>query len=371
MYKRPSGERRHITWTGSQTLQLQRPFGLSLVLAALFLIFYITAGEAFLRFTSVRLVLGAPHLGSEHKQFEQQWFRLSEYAASRETIDCIFIGDSTVMTNFSPIPFADSYREHTGEEIDCFNFGVGAFTAEGLATLGQILVQEYKPRLLLVGLEALVMTVPLEEQGSANLSDTAWARYKLGEFTPEGWLYENVYFYRYLNTIGQYVTFKSNPNEVMVSAAGEIGGAVDGFFPMEGTGPFNVSEPPNPDFDHPYIEHYFAAMDDFQLLPENLEALDRILALNSASTRVILIEMPVPETFHAFFQHGEQDTILFIDTISNKAAAQKIPFWRMPAVHELPASVWFNYNHLNSSGAPLFSRWLGQELAQSLEGQHR
>jgi hypothetical protein len=36
----------------------------------------------------------------------------------------------------------------------------------------------------------------------------------------------------------------------------------------------------------------------------------------------------------------------------------------MEDLRSLPAPVWFNYNHLNSMGAPIFSRWLGASLSR-------
>jgi hypothetical protein len=348
----------------SPTLQVRPPYSFSLAFSALFLFIFWVSAEIIVRVPEVQMALGTPHLGTAHKQFEQQWFRLTEYAASRGAVDCIFIGDSTVMTNFSPVPFAEAFRQGSGEEIDCFNFGVGALTAPGFDTLTQILSEQYEPRFLFVGVQALNFTVPYEEQGDANITDTSWARYKLGKFSMLGWLFNHSYLYRYSGSIGQLATFTANQNEVMLSQAGEIGGVVDGFFPMQGPGPFDISQPPDPNFDHPYIEHYFAVMETFQLLPENLEALDRVMSLDHPKTQIILVEMPVAETFKIFFKNDEQDYQLFINTIHARAAANQIPFLRMRDLRELPPETWFNYNHLNAAGAPIFSRWLGEELSQ-------
>ncbi|MBE2199760.1 MAG: hypothetical protein IAE79_14190 [Anaerolinea sp.] len=348
----------------SRTLQLSRPFGRSLLLAGLFLILFLSLTELVLRVAPVHFFLGAPALGSEHRQFEQQWKRLEMYHAAYGPVACIMVGDSTVMSNFSPAAFADSYRQQTGEEITCYNFGVGAFTVMGFATLAEILIREYSPQLLIVGVEGLNFTVPRDEQGDTDLSRVPWARYQLGEFTLEGWLYEHTYLYRYLGVLGQLVTFEVDYKEVLQAAADERSAYADGHSPLQGSGPLDVSVPPNPEIDHPYIEHYFAAHSPFRLLPENLEALDKILALDNATTRIILVEMPVTDTFHTFFGNGEQDYRMFIDTLSTKAAAANISFWRMDDLQTLPYPTWFNYNHLNSDGAPIFSRWLGTILGQ-------
>jgi hypothetical protein len=277
-------------------------------------------------------------------------------------VDCIFLGDSTVMTNFSPIPFTQAYHQQTGEALDCFNFGVGVLTAVDSATLSQILVKEYEPRLLLVGVQALNFTVSSKEQGSANLANTAWARYKMGGFVPKGWLYEQSHFYRHLGIFGQLASFTVNQQEVMQSVAGEVGGAQDGYYPMAGPGTFDVAEPPDPEMEHPYLEHYFAAMGSFQLLPENLTALEQILALGSPKTQIVVVEMPVPDTFHAFFAHGTEDYQLFVEIVEEKTAVKNIPFWRMTDLSQLPGPLWFNYNHLNADGTSVFSHWLGKQM---------
>jgi hypothetical protein len=349
----------------SRTLQLRGVNGRFLLSLLLFLLLYLLAAEVIVRLGAGRLPLGAPSLGSEHTQFEQQWFRLQEYAAQRGGVACLFLGDSTVMTNFAPGPFAEAYRQETGEAVDCFNFGVGAVTAVGFATLSDLLVQEYRPRLLLVGVQALSFTVPEEEQGGADLSANAWVRYKLGDFNLEGWLYEHSHLYRHLGAFGQLATFTANPQEVMQSAAGEVGGAQDGFYPMVGPGPFDVAELPDPAVDHPYLEHYFAVMGGFRMLPENLAALERIMALDSPATQVIVVEMPVPETFYAFFANGAEDYEAFVEGVKRETAVNHIPFWRITDLSQLPAPLWFNYNHLNADGAPIFSRWLAHQLTNN------
>jgi hypothetical protein len=226
------------------------------------------------------------------------------------------------------------------------------------------LTQEYAPKLLIVGIEALNFTVPREEQGISNLAKVPWVRYKLGEFVPKGWLYEQSYLYRYAGMLGQLVTFAAPYRNIIQAPSDSDQSLKDGYFPLEKPAAFDVSKPPNPVPQHSYTEHYFAALSDFQLWPENLEALDMILALNSETTRIVLVEMPVPDTFYTFFGRGEQDYMFFLDTISQKATAYDVPFWRIDDLNLLPSSVWFNYNHLNVKGAPIFSRWLGTRLGQ-------
>jgi hypothetical protein len=323
---------------------------------------YLLLAEVLLQELPVHRVFGAPMLGSAHRQFEQQWFRLQSYMAERGPVDCIMIGDSTVMSDFTPEVFNAAYRQQAGEAITCYNFGVGALSVEGLATLAEILISEYAPRHLLVGVEPLNFTVAHDNQGEADLGSVAWARYELGEFSPEGWLYSHSYLYRYMGVIGKLLTFRLDYRELLQRTAEEHSVGADGYSALAGTGPFDVTQPPDRNIDHPYIEHYFAAMSPFRMLPENLSALEHILAMNGATTQVVVVEMPITDTFYTFLGNGEEDYRLFVSTVSDRAAAQGVAFLRMDDLRSLPAPVWFNYNHLNSEGAPIFSRWLGSSL---------
>jgi hypothetical protein len=356
-----------------RTLQLQRPFGHTLLIAAGFLLLYLLAAEMFVRITAVQATLGSPTLGTQHRQFEQQWARLQAYAATRDTIDCLVVGDSTVMSNIAPQELATAYQQQTGETIECYNFGVGAFAVLGLTNLTEILIDEYSPRLIIVGVEALNFTVPWADQQETDLARTAWGRYKRGEFSPIGWLYDHSYLYGYLGVLGQLFTWETNLRDVRQTAVAERQVVVEGYFPLTETWPFAVDQPPDPTIEHPYMEHYFASLSPFRLLPENMAALNALAALNTADTRIMLLEMPVPETFYSFFGNDEQDYHLFVQTVRDTAVAHHIPFLRLDNWHTLPYPLWYNYNHLNIEGAPVFSRWLGAEVGKldtaNLEGQ--
>jgi hypothetical protein len=330
-----------------------------------FLAIYVLAGEGVVRIRMVDAALGVPDVGSEHGQFEEQWFRLAKYVEGHGAVECIFIGDSTVMTDFSPTAFSRSYREQTGDELSCYNFGVGAISVVGAATLAALFVTEYTPRLLIVGLEPLNFTVPRGEQGAADLASVPWVRYHLGEFTLEGWAYEHIKLLGHLEAASRVLMLALHDSRLSLPGTEQEEVFLGGYYPMEGPGPFDVSQPPDPTMNHPYLEHYFAAHSTFELLPENIEALHQILAMNSPTTEVILVEMPLARTFHAFFRHGEEDYREFVTGVIRYTAEHDVPFLRMIDSSVIPDSAWFNYNHLTIDGAPIFSGWLAQKVALS------
>lgn len=351
------------------TFRVQFTNGRFAILFVLLLLSYLAVAELLVRTFIAQAILGVPSVGSTDEVLESRLDALRDFASGRDAVDCVMLGDSTVMTNFKPDTFATSFREETGKDIKCFNFGSGAFTLVDMADLAQIVVNEYSPGLLLIGIEALNFTVSAAEPGGADFSEIPWTQYKLGQFTIAGWLYEHSALYRHRDVIRQLLTLQTSPSEIRRFIMETDGAWRDGFFPLTGPGPFNVAQPPDPQSDHPYHENYFGSLTKFQLLPEHLAALDRVLALNSPATQVVIVEMPVPETFFYYFGNGEEDYNRFIDGVTQRVGGTAVPFWTTTDLQLFPDDLWFNYNHLNATGAPLFSEWLGSRLGQAaLEG---
>lgn len=341
-----------------------------LVWTTVFLALYACAGELVLRIDAVSSIFGAPSIGSQHRQFEEQWFRLQNFVEERGSVDCVFLGDSTVMSDFSPIAFAESYVRQSGGELTCYNFGVGAVSVAGIATLARLLDNVYAPRLIIVGLEPLNFTVPLEEQGPADLASVPWVQHQLAGYNLEGWAFEHLQLLGYKETIGRIL--KLAIHESGIALPGVDGGAefVAGYYPVQGRGPFDITQPPDPSVSHPYLEHYFATHAVYEMLPENLEALNQLLAMDGPGTEIVLVEMPLTSTFDHFFGRGAEDHGYFVHRVSEKAAQHGVSFIRMADYGVIPAAGWYNYNHLNEEGAPIFSEWLGQQLGSRVQTGH-
>jgi hypothetical protein len=353
-----------------QTLQINRPDIGRLVWATLFLALFTCAGELVLRVDAIASRLGAPSIGSDHRQLEEQWFRLQQFVEEHGSVDCVFLGDSTVMSDFSPIAFAQAYSTQSGDALTCYNFGVGAVSVAGTATLAILLQEVYEPRLFIIGLEPLNFTVPQEEQGSADLTSVPWVRYRLAAFNLQGWAYEHLRLAGYMETIGRILRLALHESGISLPGAEGAVEFVAGYYPVQGRGPFDITQPPDPSVNHPYLEHYFAAHATYEMLPENLEALNQILALNGPGTEIVLVEMPLTTTFDHFFGRGAEDHEYFVHILSEKAAQHGVPFFRMDDSGLIPAAGWYNYNHLNAEGAPIFSEWLGRQLGTRLLAKH-
>ena len=334
-------------------------------LIVVFLGIQAVTAEFLIRIIEPNPVLGIPGIGSNYKEFEARLNDFDVYASERPTINCVFLGDSTAMTNFAPLVFADAYKQQTGKNIECFNFGAGAFTIADSSALAQIIGREHPPELLILGVEALSFAVPSDAPGDVDMTELPWTQYKLGHFTIIGWLYEHSQLVSHLGAISQLITLQTSPTEMRRQTIEGNQSLKDGYYPMEGPGPFDVSKAPDPTSDHPYHDNYFSSLSNFQLLSEHLEALDQIIDLNSPATQVVIVEMPVPKTFYVYFGNDEQDYQTFIETIEQKVAGTSVPFFRTTDLTLFPSDLWLNYNHLNARGAPIFSDWLGTQIGQA------
>jgi hypothetical protein len=346
------------------TLQLSRPSGYTLGLTLLILLTFVLLCEVLFRSEAIQNTLASPSIGSDHRNFEEQVNQLWTYASDDGLIDCVFVGDSTVQTDFYPIVFEKAYGEQAGEEIDCFNFGVGASNVVSLATFLRIIANDLKPRLIIFGIHALDFTVPPEADEVAIVLEMPWIRYKLGEFSPVGWLYEHSQIVRYSEILRQIIRIKGNRESILHNEEDEL---LKGFYSMEGQGLFDLANPPDPESKHPYDEHYFAELGNFKLLPVNLEALDQIADLQSATTTVMAVEMPVSDTYYYYFENDEEEYNVFKEEIRSRLSAKSVPFFETTHHIYFADKEWFNRNHLNLEGAQIFSAWLGEEIGDAVK----
>src|SRR5690554_5038235 len=128
-----------------RTLRLERPFGATLLLSLVLLVFVLGSVELIARSRYFKAHVTSIDIGSAHGQFELQRGRLEMVVADGGPIECIFLGNSMVWRGFNPAAFARTLRKHSGRELRCFNFGVDGMPAASAAAVASVLVQEYKP----------------------------------------------------------------------------------------------------------------------------------------------------------------------------------------------------------------------------------
>ncbi len=351
-----------VLFSGENTLHLGWPFGKTLILTLILLSLLLGAGEALTRTRLFKSHFIADARGTPHNQFELQLGQLETIVAREGPIECIFLGNSMVWRGFDTEAFAQAYKQQTGQDLRCFNFGVDALPAVGAGAIAEILVQDYRPKLLIYGTDARDYAVKRESSDAAVLLDTPWLRYRLGQFSVKGWLYEHSHFYRYQRTLGHLMRLEKR--YLLVRGADALNKSNYGFHGGGTVGSF-VSTPPNPNDHTAHVRYYFSVLSDYKMLLENLNGLKQIVRHNTQGTQVLVVEMPVPEMYFHFFGKGEQDHQAFLDQIGGIAEANGAPFWHTTALHLIPDDGWGDYSHLNTKGATIFSQWFGEQLGQA------
>jgi hypothetical protein len=309
--------------------------------------------------------LTGPRIGSRHRQFEIQVARLEKLVQDGEPIDCIFLGNSMIWLGVNPLVVNRTFQAETGQEIHCFNFGVSALPASSAGEIATMLVKRYRPKLLIYGTFARDYTIPSDAEDAYVVSDTPWLQYQNGEFNLKGWLYAHSSVFQYTGHLRDFLLMNY---------------LEDVFVPRDipryqtyGLDPkydirVDVSKPP--DFDARDNRDPVKWLGQFEIQPENLDGLQRIVQQSGNNTRVIVIEMPFYETAYAFFPNGKQDYETYIQQVDSATASSAVPLWRLDEQPSLSPHLWWDYFHLNLEGADEFSRWLGRQLAGAyLQGE--
>jgi hypothetical protein len=259
-------------------LKLVNPSFPALSLILWFVLFVIFA-ELILRFEPVKNYLSVPYLGSSHRQLEIQVARVKNFSESENKFNCLFIGSSMVWLGVNPEVFSDSYKNSTGEELTCFNFGVSAMPAGATAVMTEILVKEYQPKIIFFGTSARDYAIPLDAEDYKVIIETPWVQYQSGRFSIEGWLYSNSYFYSHLRNFNRLLRF----DQTVFKDIGINNFDRTGFLPRNGV----IKE-----------ENIQAALDDaqkwladYQVLPENVDGLRNIAQHSNQNIQVVFLKL--------------------------------------------------------------------------------
>jgi hypothetical protein len=214
-----------------RTLSLWPPLGRTMLLSLLLLVPLLGTAELLVRSRFFKAHVIANDWGSIHNQFETQLGRLETVAANFGSIDCIFVGSSMVWHAFDPGEFTRVYAEETGRDMKCFNFGVDGGVAATAGVLAPILVQDYQPRYLIFGTDARDYAVPIDSADVTVQLDSPWVRYRQGEFTIRGWLYEHAHLSRAWESLGHLVRLQKT--HLAVRSASSLDDGDYGFRPYD------------------------------------------------------------------------------------------------------------------------------------------
>jgi hypothetical protein len=302
-------------------------------------------------------------MGSRHYQLGQKLALLDDSIRKHGPLDCVMLGSSMVDTGFDPDAFQRGYNAITGRRIHCFNFGIDASSAASTAALVSILVEDYRPPLVIVGTDPRDYAVPSEDRDPNVILSTPWVKYRQGQFSIDGWLLEHSYLYRYRQHIGRLARLNFD-GTLLSHTTNNFEILSNGFTPFSKVSTY-INEPPAPEDDSFEVRYYTRIFSSYHMLTENLAALEAIMAYNQTESRVIVVEMPVSDGLYYFFGNGSVDYDRFVDGVTELATLHDVPFWRTEPLDSIPDNGWLDYSHLNTTGAEIFSIWLGEEVGMA------
>ena len=341
-----------------ESFAIQKPDWHVLRLTIIFLVGYLVLSEIFFRLEPVQRGLTGPRIGSPHRQFEIQVASLEKLVKEGETIDCIFLGNSMVWLGINPLVVNETFREQTGQEIHCFNFGVSALPASSAGEIASVLVERYHPKLLIYGTFARDYTIPTNAEDAYVVTNTPWLKYQNGEINLKGWLYSKSATFQYAGHIRD-LLFMNYLEDVFPQSDEPL-------YKTYGLDPkfeVRLDVRNSPDFESADNRDPVKWLGHYKIRQENLDGLQRITQQTNDNVHVIVIEMPFYESALEFLPNGEQDYDSYAQQVDEITASTSTPFWRLDKQPVLTPDDWWDYFHLNIQGTDKFSKWVGNQLA--------
>lgn len=310
-----------------------------------------TGLEWLARQSAVQALLPPPGVGSRSLQFEVQLDRLERFAAAGR-VDCLIIGSSIAHLGVNPTVVSQTYTDHTGRPLRCFNFGVWGMDAATAGALAPLLVAEYDVPMLIYVTAARDY---LRDPEAGKLLDNPWMYNRSGQATPATWLVEHSMA---LRTLGALINRVHVDNQWMQQVMDvDHATQADGYYRETAVG--DVSRPP--DLNAPAEQLYVWMLSEYTVHPAALAGLEQLLA---TPAQVLLVEAPMHPSILDFLPQGEADYRAFAEQTQALGASAGAPLlWGASLPQRIPDAGWSDRFHLNVTGADQFSAEVGTWLA--------
>ena len=331
---------------GIQTLKLEGVFSIplykSLSALATIIIIWLLVAEIIAR-TTLGYYLPPPSVGANSFEFDTKIYYLEQSIRQHGELDCLIVGDS--MTNDGPDPklIEEAYRIQTNSSIHCFNFGLPALFLDGSGSLATTLTNRFHPKLLIMILSArdfeTSVDFPIRYVGNSD-----WAQQNLGQPSLHGWAVNSLYGYRYFLTSQYWLTISNREKIVEVWHAT----TQEGFTPLYGFGEPRDISLPGP---------------KFQRTGAGQAGFEQLLKLKKEGINLLIIDAPIRPDFYSAYQDNYFEP--YAEYMQTTLAGHEIPFWLTRDISStIPFDGWYDLQHFNETGVPIFSNWLGTRLAQ-------
>lgn len=339
-------------------LYLRWPFGQTLILTLIVLAGMIGLGEGLIRRSHFQRHRVPPSIGSSHRMFEIKISLLDDLLLNQGSIDCVFLGSSSVARAIDPRTIHQAYQQTTGRSIHCFNFGLQGLNPVAAGHISELIVKRYRPAVLIYGVDIIGFAEERGINAEESLLDVPWVQYQLGEPSFAGWAAEHSLGLRYYLLIRNWM-MKDFFTDIFPTV--DWGRQIDeyGYRQKTGVG-IDVTQPADIN-----ARPIFKQMTEYEVSARQLDGLREVLHMRK-ETQLLLFETPLYPTIFQFLASGEESYLDYMSEIRNMCESSGVPFWKVWEQVELPPEGWLNRNHLNDEGAKRFSRWLGEKLAMAV-----
>ena len=307
--------------------------------------------------------------GTNHTQMEIQLDYLDRFVEDHGAPDCFIFGSSQAFRGVDADALTIALNSGTGDDFSCYNFGVTGSQVATTSVLAKILMEEYHPRLIIIGTSFLDYTEGRERQLDERFINSEWLKYKTGRFSINGWLMEHSYAWRFITLLSYSTAYDMNFREVLREAH-----KWDGEIAESGYAISNISVNPNYPAGDGFVKNFRQELGSYGLSNRNMLALEQLVHdSKTIGARVLIVEMPYHKALLNLYDPSrqprvDQEKMLTLQRTANErisaiASAQDASFLMIDSSLTIPNNVWFDLYHLNRSGAELFSQWIGEHAA--------
>lgn len=328
-----------------KTLKITSPIGQTLLTSVLIFIITYALLESAARSPFV-IQLSIPEAyGSSHPHLETQITRLKTKIANGEKVDCIFIGNSQTLRGINPSVVEQTYFEETKRTIHCQNFGLGGMPPKTAPFIANILIKNFHPSVIIFGTGLWDYSTANSETSHESIMSSPWVQYQLGEFSIDGWLYENSNFHRFIFGLDRAMKSTSNVAQKINE---------DGQLPHNDHARMSLEE---------QVEYFENIQKHPGITNAQRNGLQELIAIHSESVKIIVIETPFDPIFLEYNKRAERLYTDFKNMLDSETQQAGINLWITQDTLPIPQTYWYDLLHLNKDGAVFFSQKLGHFLA--------
>ncbi len=289
--------------------------------------------------------------------FEIKWQKFNEFYQRYGKVEFVFFGNSMVNTGIDIDAFDVYLHKVTGEYPRSFNFGLDGLKLDATSDVIRLLVENFSLKVVVIGTELRDFATADEDTETDVFTGTPWLIYRLGGFSPYGWIVDHSaflqIFLRYRNWAqedfpAQYALIRHH-----WLLATETG--------YKGDSNKVVWSVPQPDFADPVEQARREQYQDFRFSEEKFTMLRELIEFcQEHGLMVILLEMPVTDEFYQYFPNPRGDRDEYLTRVKEVAAEAGALFVDSPALSVITPEGWSNLNHMNYIGANFYGQYLAR-----------